>query len=250
MSASSERRAAILSALMKETRSECIVCGSLIMEGELCHIATIYPPGPPGETLPELKTVLCDRCMCRKNSDAVPLLAGSLSFRERRGYLHRVMDARIHGRMSSSKAALLLKGFSLFRRGRQPEEKPRAKMDRLLEETRHKCIYCGGHLNKATFTVDHIVPRARGGQSTYMNSVACCKKCNGAKSDLPLDFFVDSFSRETYREYRTRIYALERERRISREKAEILLGGNGAMYSIRIRLLGSEFIFSVSRRRL
>ncbi len=39
------------------------------------------------------------------------------------------------------------------------------------------CAYCAG---RAT-TVDHVVPRSRGGRSTWTNTVAACEACNGRK---------------------------------------------------------------------
>ena len=42
-----------------------------------------------------------------------------------------------------------------------------------------KCQYCGGHAE----TVDHLVPRSRGGPHTWENVVAACKRCNGKKRD-------------------------------------------------------------------
>jgi 5-methylcytosine-specific restriction endonuclease McrA len=41
------------------------------------------------------------------------------------------------------------------------------------------CAYCGG---RAT-TVDHIVPRSRGGGSTWQNLVAACASCNERKGN-------------------------------------------------------------------
>lgn len=41
------------------------------------------------------------------------------------------------------------------------------------------CAYCGGHAE----TVDHIVPRSRGGALTWENAVAACLKCNHRKAD-------------------------------------------------------------------
>lgn len=47
-----------------------------------------------------------------------------------------------------------------------------------------KCQYCG--VNK-DLTIDHVVPRSKGGKSTWTNLVTACKKCNSRKSDFPLD---------------------------------------------------------------
>jgi 5-methylcytosine-specific restriction endonuclease McrA len=46
------------------------------------------------------------------------------------------------------------------------------------------CQYCGGTAE----TVDHVVPRSRGGVHSWENVVAACKKCNGRKRDkLPVE---------------------------------------------------------------
>lgn len=41
------------------------------------------------------------------------------------------------------------------------------------------CAYCGGRAE----TVDHIVPRSRGGTLTWDNAVAACLRCNHRKAD-------------------------------------------------------------------
>lgn len=41
------------------------------------------------------------------------------------------------------------------------------------------CAYCGG----SATTIDHVVPRSRGGADSWENLVACCLRCNNAKGD-------------------------------------------------------------------
>ena len=43
------------------------------------------------------------------------------------------------------------------------------------------CQYCGKHSRE--LTLDHVIPRSRGGQSTWENLVACCRACNGRKGN-------------------------------------------------------------------
>ena len=45
-----------------------------------------------------------------------------------------------------------------------------------------KCTYCG--LENAIFTIDHVVPKSKGGKSTFENCVTSCKPCNNMKGDL------------------------------------------------------------------
>ncbi len=42
-----------------------------------------------------------------------------------------------------------------------------------------KCAYCG--IKDVRLTIDHIVPKAKGGKSTFENCVASCKPCNSRK---------------------------------------------------------------------
>lgn len=45
------------------------------------------------------------------------------------------------------------------------------------------CQYCGVKLKTIDVTIDHIVPRSRGGLTTWENCVVACIKCNSKKAD-------------------------------------------------------------------
>ncbi|MFP7762042.1 HNH endonuclease [Marisediminicola sp. LYQ134] len=49
----------------------------------------------------------------------------------------------------------------------------------VLRRDGQRCAYCG---TTAT-TIDHVLPRSRGGADSWENLVACCLKCNNLKSD-------------------------------------------------------------------
>jgi len=48
----------------------------------------------------------------------------------------------------------------------------------------HKCQYCGSTKN---LTIDHIIPRSRGGEDSWENLVVACMPCNTRKSDRYLE---------------------------------------------------------------
>src|ERR1700733_303154 len=52
---------------------------------------------------------------------------------------------------------------------------------RLLDRT--TCQYCGEVLPSSELTLDHVIPRSRGGASTWENLVACCHACNRHKGN-------------------------------------------------------------------
>ena len=44
----------------------------------------------------------------------------------------------------------------------------------------YKCIYCGSEDN---LTIDHVIPKSRGGNNTWKNMVSCCGRCNVTKDN-------------------------------------------------------------------
>jgi 5-methylcytosine-specific restriction endonuclease McrA len=49
----------------------------------------------------------------------------------------------------------------------------------LMHRDRFRCAYCGARAD----TVDHVVPRSRGGDHSWENCVASCSTCNHRKAD-------------------------------------------------------------------
>lgn len=47
-----------------------------------------------------------------------------------------------------------------------------------------RCQYCG---TTKDLTIDHVIPRSKGGKSTWTNLVTACKRCNSKKSDYTLE---------------------------------------------------------------
>ena len=58
----------------------------------------------------------------------------------------------------------------------------------ILLRDRNACQYCGTVLPSSELTLDHVIPRSRGGLSTWENLVACCHLCNRKKGNqLPAE---------------------------------------------------------------
>ncbi|MCL1907413.1 MAG: HNH endonuclease [Propionibacteriaceae bacterium] len=49
----------------------------------------------------------------------------------------------------------------------------------ILRRDRYQCAYCG----QTGTTMDHILPKSRGGRTSWTNCVAACLECNGLKAD-------------------------------------------------------------------
>ena len=48
----------------------------------------------------------------------------------------------------------------------------------------YQCQYCG----RRAECIDHVHPRSKGGEHEWENVVACCRRCNAAKSDTLPEF--------------------------------------------------------------
>jgi len=62
----------------------------------------------------------------------------------------------------------------------------------VLKRDQYTCIYCGvkagderqgKFLGRRDFTLDHIVPKSRGGRYTWTNTACACALCNGRKGN-------------------------------------------------------------------
>jgi len=95
----------------------------------------------------------------------------------------RVVAAPVdHSRSYVAEAVKIPKGAALVKSTR---DQIAYKRNLVLLRDKQKCGYCGG---RAT-TVDHIIPKAYGGKSNWLNTIACCVRCNNEKADkLLMDY--------------------------------------------------------------
>lgn len=51
----------------------------------------------------------------------------------------------------------------------------------LVKRDKSTCQYCGKKLSASQVTVDHVLPRAQGGGTSFVNCVVACQICNNKK---------------------------------------------------------------------
>ena len=66
---------------------------------------------------------------------------------------------------------------------RRRREAAGMKRLRIYMRDKFRCQYCGDKKGVAELTLDHILPRSRGGDNSPVNIVAACIPCNNRKSD-------------------------------------------------------------------
>ena len=63
---------------------------------------------------------------------------------------------------------------------RRPRSQAKLTRKRVFVRDRHTCQYCGKHTWE--LTLDHVIPRHKGGEHAWGNVVSACKTCNQKKA--------------------------------------------------------------------
>ena len=87
--------------------------------------------------------------------------------------------------MRSAQLAVALPSVVRLTRYVRVPYRPPATISRagVLRRDARRCAYC---TNRAD-TIDHVIPRSRGGSHSWENCVACCHRCNTRKADRMLE---------------------------------------------------------------
>lgn len=70
---------------------------------------------------------------------------------------------------------------------------------RIFERDNRTCKYCGYILTIETMTLDHKVPKSKGGLNNDNNLVSCCYQCNLYKANMSVETFTKMLSKGRYK---------------------------------------------------
>ena len=62
------------------------------------------------------------------------------------------------------------------------------RRDVLITRYGNRCIACEASGDHVMLTIDHVVPKSKGGRNTIDNLQLLCRPCNGAKGDKTIDY--------------------------------------------------------------
>ena len=69
----------------------------------------------------------------------------------------------------------------------------------ILTRDNNTCQYCGKQPPRSHLTIDHVLPRSRGGEKTWENAVAACRTCNQRKGNRTPEEANMRLARKPYR---------------------------------------------------
>jgi 5-methylcytosine-specific restriction endonuclease McrA len=83
------------------------------------------------------------------------------------------------------------------------------------------CVYCGKLLAFEKMTVEHVVPKSRGGRDSSLNKVGCCEPCNRKRGSMPLLHYLLERQGHNVRKAR-RNYLFGQQQRVRAERGLLL----------------------------
>jgi 5-methylcytosine-specific restriction endonuclease McrA len=89
-------------------------------------------------------------------------------------------DADIRATSLIVKVPAVVRLRKAFRRHAKPVKFSRVN---IYARDGYRCQYCGTKCTIDGLTYDHVLPRSRGGRTTWENIVSCCYACNSAKAN-------------------------------------------------------------------
>src|SRR5437879_13883127 len=94
------------------------------------------------------------------------------------------IEEQAAGHVHSSRHTLRVPSvIRLLEYRRIPHQTRALSRKNILLRDRNTCQYCSLVVAAGELTRDHVVPRSRGGLSTWENLVACCHPCNRQKGN-------------------------------------------------------------------
>jgi 5-methylcytosine-specific restriction endonuclease McrA len=66
---------------------------------------------------------------------------------------------------------------------KMPRQRANFNRKTLFNRDQHQCQYCGSRPGNEELSLDHVLPKSRGGKTTWNNIVCACVTCNAKKAD-------------------------------------------------------------------
>jgi 5-methylcytosine-specific restriction endonuclease McrA len=102
-------------------------------------------------------------------------------------YKYESGDADIEWIGTPTKMIMVPKVIRLLYYNKIPTMKVRLTRQNIFERDKHTCQYCGKKFKLEDLTIEHILPRSRGGMNSWENLVCACIPCNRKKRDRTPD---------------------------------------------------------------
>lgn len=98
------------------------------------------------------------------------------------GYSEQAIEAPQYDWVRTVRMAIAVpKVIRLLGYDRLPKQNVKLNRRNIFARDGGTCQFCGVRFPTSELSLDHVMPRSRGGKSTWENLVCCCVRCNARK---------------------------------------------------------------------
>ena len=97
--------------------------------------------------------------------------------------IEEISDRKIHSAMNEYEVPSVIR---MLRYISIPHRAVNLKRKNIFLRDKFVCQYCGKIHNPNDLTIDHLIPRSKGGSNSWENVVTACRKCNQKKGHKSL----------------------------------------------------------------
>lgn len=98
------------------------------------------------------------------------------------GQLQREIEPELHEWVRTVRLHIAVpKIIRLLGYDRLPQQRIKLNRRNIFARDRNQCQYCGHSFPTSELSLDHVIPRSKGGDETWTNLVCSCTRCNARK---------------------------------------------------------------------
>lgn len=125
--------------------------------------------------------------LCKRYAEAIDTIDGGfntysmeawIEYSQGRGESPDPMDEYVR---TPRLSILVPRVVRLLHYDRVPRREVKFNRRNIIARDGYRCQYCAKKLSAAQLSIDHVVPKSRGGKSSWLNVVAACSPCNTRK---------------------------------------------------------------------
>jgi len=98
-------------------------------------------------------------------------------------YLQKEFDERTQSWKAAMEMPAVIRFFHFTRPNKEIVFYQPFTRKNVYRRDKGRCQYCGKKISFGKFTFDHVIPKSRGGLTSWRNIVCCCLECNSKKDN-------------------------------------------------------------------
>jgi 5-methylcytosine-specific restriction endonuclease McrA len=98
-------------------------------------------------------------------------------------FIHAIYDEKLDSWKTAMEMPAVIRIFEFVNPKKEIQFFESFTRQNVYDRDEGRCMYCGEPVSRNKFTFDHVIPKSRGGKTSWQNIVCSCLKCNSKKDN-------------------------------------------------------------------